>query len=55
MARNFENVFRYIHDLLAINDNGEFERSYRNIYPPELALKKENVNKIGRASCRERV
>ena len=44
MARRFGNVFRYIDDLLAINDNGEFERNYKNIYPPELALKKENVN-----------
>ena len=44
MARRFGNVFRYIDDLLAINDNGEFERNYNNIYPPELQLKKENVD-----------
>ena len=44
MARRFGNVFRYIDDLLAISDNGEFERNYRNIYPPEQALKKKNVN-----------
>ena len=46
MARRFGNVFRYIDDLLAISDNGEFERNYRNIYPPEQALKKKNVNNL---------
>ena len=45
MARRFGNVFRYIDDLLAINDNGEFEKNYAEIYPPELELKKENNNK----------
>ena len=45
MARRFGNVFRYIDDLLAINDNGEFEKNYAEIYPPELELKKENDNK----------
>ena len=44
IARRFGNVFRYIDDLLAINDNGEFEKNYLNIYPPELQLKKENCN-----------
>ena len=42
IARKFGNVFRYIDDLLAINDGGEFERSYLDIYPAELELKKEN-------------
>jgi hypothetical protein len=41
-ARRFGNVFRFIDDLCAINDGGEFEKSYRDIYPPELELKKEN-------------
>ena len=36
-------MLRYIDDLLAINDNGEFERNYLNIYPSELELKKENI------------
>lgn len=42
LARRFSNTFRYIDDLCAINDNGEFERTFRNIYPRELELKKEN-------------
>ena len=42
-ARRFGNVFRFIDDLVAINDNGEFEKCYSDIYPPELELKKENV------------
>ena len=42
-ARRFGNVFRYIDDLCAINDGGQFENSYKDIYPPELELKKENI------------
>ena len=42
-ARRFGNTFRFIDDLTAINDGGEFERCFLNIYPPELELKKENV------------
>ena len=43
LARKFGSVFRYIDDLLAINDGGEFEKHYPEIYPSELELKKENV------------
>ena len=28
--------------LAALNDDGEFERSYKNIYPAEVELKKQN-------------
>ena len=42
-ARRFGNTFRFIDDLTAINDGGEFERCFPDIYPPELELKKENV------------
>ena len=42
-ARKFGYVFRYIDDLLAVNDNGEFENNIINIYPKELELKKENI------------
>ena len=41
-ARRFLNTFRFIDDLIAANDYGEFERSFKEIYPPELTLKKEN-------------
>ena len=41
-ARLFRNTFRFIDDLLTINDNGEFEKCYRDIYPTELELKKEH-------------
>ena len=34
--------FRYIDDITVINDDGEFERQYRKIYPPTLTLKKVN-------------
>ena len=41
-ARRFANTFRFIDDLDAMNDCGEFEKYYKDIYPPELELKKEN-------------
>ena len=45
-ARRFCNTFRFIDDLFAINDHGEFERSFREIYPPELELKKEHSGDV---------
>ena len=38
------NTFRIIGDLAAINDGGEFSRSYLEIYPPELELSRENAD-----------
>ena len=38
----FSNTFRFIDDLVAINDGGLFERNYKDIYLEELELKKEN-------------
>ena len=37
-------VFRFIDDLIALNDNDEFMRSHKDIYPPgmELNVEKEN-------------
>ena len=43
LARKFGQTFRYIDDLLALNDGGSFERFYKDIYPEELQLNKENV------------
>ena len=40
-ARRFLNTFRFIDDLIAANDYGEFERSFREIYPPELSFKRK--------------
>ena len=42
LARKFSNTFRFIDDLNAMNDNGLFEKYYKDIYPPELELKKEH-------------
>ena len=33
---------RFIHDLLGLNDGGEFARSSGEIYPSDLELKEEN-------------
>ena len=41
-ARQFGNVWRYIDDLSAVNNENIFENNIPNIYPPELELKKEN-------------
>ena len=46
IARKFNHVFRYIDDLLAINDNMLFQNFYKEIYPQELELKKENANNL---------
>ena len=43
LARKFGNVFRYIDDLLALNDGKSFESFRKEIYPPELQLNKENI------------
>ena len=39
-ARAFSNTFRYIDDLLTLN-NPSFENTINEIYPPELVLKKQ--------------
>ena len=41
MARRFGNIFRFIDGLTALSDCGEFERSFHEIYTPELEIKKE--------------
>ena len=45
-ARKFGSVFRFIDDLLSLNDSGEFSRSLSEIYPEELLLNKENVGTL---------
>ena len=39
LAKTFSHTFRYIDDLLTIN-NPKFEEEIKNIYPPQLELKK---------------
>ena len=41
-ARRYGNVFRFIDDLNAMNDMGEFAANFHKIYPSELELTKEN-------------
>lgn len=38
--REFANIFCFVDDLRTINDNFEFAKNFKEIYPPELALKK---------------
>ena len=44
VARKFGNIFRFIDDLITINDGNEFDNHYNEIYPPELILKNENTS-----------
>ena len=44
-ARKLCNIFRFVDDLNSINEGGEFESNYSNIYPEELQLGKENTDK----------
>ena len=44
-SRKLLNIFRFINDLNSINDSGEFESSYSNIYPEQLQLGKKNTDK----------
>ena len=44
VVRKFGNVFRFINDLIAINDTNEFENQYNEIYSSGLILKKENTS-----------
>ena len=41
-ARHFHSTKRFIDDLCALNDGGEFGRVYKDIYPSELELKIEH-------------
>ena len=43
-ARRLFNTFRFIDDLNALNDHGEFGRVAKDIYPPELIVNWENGN-----------
>ena len=43
-VRKINNSFRFIDDLLSLNDGSTFEKHDKDIYPTELELKKENNN-----------
>ena len=45
-ARKLCNIFRFIDDLNAVNDAGEFEKYFQDIYPEELELGKENSSNL---------
>ena len=42
IARKLSNTFRYQDDCVALNDGGEFGRSFHQIYPNDLELKCEH-------------
>ena len=45
-ARKLCYIFRFIDDLNAINDAGEFEKHFQDMYPEELELGKENSSNL---------
>ena len=42
----FGNIFRFIDDVIAINDGNEFENCFNEIFPPEVILKKKNTSRV---------
>ena len=40
--RKTNNSFQFMDDLLSLTDDSTFEKHYKDIYPTELELKKEN-------------
>ena len=44
-ARKLCNIFRFINNLNAINDGGEFGSNYSNMYPDKLQLGNESNDK----------
>ena len=38
-ARRFSHVYRFKDDLIAMNDNKEFESSFKEIYSAEFRIK----------------
>ena len=49
-ARRLFNTFRFIDDLTALNDQDEFARSFKEIYPAELTCNKENTGNTSATS-----
>ena len=49
-ARKFGNIYRFIDDRIAVNYNKEFQDFFKEIYPAELELKKENANEMQQLS-----
>ena len=41
-VQKINNSFRFIDDLLSLNDGSTFEKHYKDIHPTNLELKKEN-------------
>ena len=43
-CKKLNNSFRYIDDIVSVNSDGVFEAVYKDIYPEELILTKENLS-----------
>ena len=45
-TQRFGNTFCFIDDVTITNEGGEFEKGFREIYPPELVLRKKNTSPV---------
>ena len=45
-VRKINNSFRFIDDLVSLNDGSTFEKHYKDIFTTELKLKKENSTRL---------
>ena len=43
VAKSLNHTFRYIDDITPLNDKGNFEKYFSQIYPSELELNRENI------------
>ena len=43
-AKRFRHILRFIDDLIALNDQDEFLKSYHEIYPRQMEIKEENTD-----------
>ena len=43
-VQKINNSFRFINDLLSLDDDNTFEKHFKDIYPTEVELKKGNNN-----------
>ena len=54
LARSFMYTYRYIDDLINLNDGNKLEQIFSQIYPSELSLKKEKYRQFSGNILRSR-
>ena len=44
LTKKFQGTFRFIDDICALNDGGQFQKSNKEIYPKDQVLKLERLD-----------